>query len=242
MRNKICILYLVLTAFSFTIVGCTNAKETSKQTDGVAADTTTGSTTEYDTTENETTTAKKVWKEQQVLSGAKRIDVGADMNNLLIGFHCIPSFCVWDDEFGGYIANNNDTNTNGESFKVKVIYEAIDKSEIYEDKKLEVSNMIENIKSSCWTSDFRYMDELQAFSYLYATDETIQTENGNMVHTVATLELRRYNRENMANNYTSLKFEVDILKPEELTENSVVAYISALYQSVIPGSNGESLK
>lgn len=114
---NIYIITLVLSAISFMFVGCTNAKETSKQTDGVAADTTTGSTTEYDTTENETTTAKKVWREQQVLSGAKRIDVGVDMGNKLIGFHCIPSFCVWDDEFGGYIANNNDTNTNGESLK-----------------------------------------------------------------------------------------------------------------------------
>ena len=225
-------LTVVLTMASLFFAGCSSNGNT----------TDTNHVGETNVAESESTTPQTLAKEQQVLTNGKRRDVGSEIGNNHILFHFIPKNAVWDEAFGGYVMPNNGTNVNGESFSVKISYESIDKTLVYEDEKQEWKTYIEANKDKYVTSDVRYIDQIQAFSYLYATEEIVQTEKGSMVHTVAVMELRRYDRGGGFNDYSSLLFEVDILKPEGLADSTAQGYIANLYTSVIPGSNGESLK
>lgn len=235
--------------FLISVVGCakqnnvttssptTEISETTDTTDTTDTTETTATTETTDTTETTAevpnTTAPPTIQELQKLVPSGYIHVGKDMGKSWdVGFHDIPKICQWDDELGYYVAPDNGTNENGESIIIKVTYNSIDKSELYSTKLNEISNMLESNKDNYSEYKLEYNDNWQALAYYYAIEETITNENGNMVHTVATFELRRYDNGQNANNYSSLIFEVDVLKPEELTENTVSKYFNYLYDSI----------
>lgn len=178
-------------------------------------------------------------KECQVLSDSDWIEVQAydmDVQGFQYQRFVIPKICQWDETTNAFIALDNETNVNGESVIINAKTVEIDENNAdYTTGIVNVQSDLEANKEGYKSYGIESSDEDEVYSYYYVTEDIETINEKEMVHTKGYFELAIYNRPYSQSTYIRLIFEVDIVKPQELTENSVDEYIEDLYESITDG-------